>query len=583
MDFNPTKEEFHYGTFDIESREWIDFEILGMFDGEDYRTYTTINGFLDGIDRRKYRGWSWYAHNGGKFDFLFLIEELLRRGWVRRIIERGGRMIQIECVGDHVAFDLRDSYALLPDSLEDLAESFGAKHQKLAIDYKKIRKNDPATLKYLKEDVLALHEIITKWLDLEYVITPRLTIASQALDTFSRTFIDGDLVQMPIDYDTVVRENFYSGGRVEVFKGHGTVNSYDVNSLYPYVMKTEMPCGEVSRVRSYRPGRLGFYQIEVTKAPDNYLGLFQMRGGKKNYFVNGPGTYSMSSDTLEFLVSTFGIKYNVKFGLVFADRGRIFDDYVDFFFALKKSAAKDSPARFLAKMMLNSLYGKLGQKPDYETLVMDTGRHKTARPADPFLSTLGLVYVPRKGRRSKFVLPYLAAMITDRARLHHLKLMLEHPKEMFYCDTDSLYTSADYSHRVSAELGDLSNTGTWEGIFLSPKCYALKSRRPKQEVVHFKGFSTEDFSYADFQSAVKGKILRQTKERILSFKEAAKRKNGIKKEAGAFLKLVDQQKVATMEYDKRLTFPDKERIFDSRAFTFEEVTAASTTKPFEED
>src|SRR5512135_2445155 len=184
-----------YGTYDIESRNWIDFEVLGAFDGTgDYRTFKNpirdhrksmmkaVRDFINWIDQRKHRGWVWYGHNAGRFDMLFLIEFLLANGYVKKIIERTGRLISVRCEGKRASWEFRDSYALLPNSLRDLANAYDVPHKKMMFeDYSKISRSSKKTLEYLHNDVLALHEIIDAFAHTEYIDRVQLTVASQAL------------------------------------------------------------------------------------------------------------------------------------------------------------------------------------------------------------------------------------------------------------------------------------------------------------------------------------------------------------------------------------------------------------------
>jgi len=566
-----------YGVFDIESRNWIDFEILGAFDGREYRTFTDVPTFLSYLDRKDHDGFIWYAHNGGKFDVLFILEELLNRGQVRKIIDRSGRVIQLKCEGKRAAWEIRDSFALLPASLKELATTFDVAHKKMDFqDYSKISKRSKKTLEYLENDVFALYEVIEAFQNLSYVHDVQLTVASQALHTFRTQFLHGDLEMMALPDEQLVREHFYSGGRVEVFKGWGTVNSYDVNSLFPYAMIQEMPCGEVRHVRTFRPGLIGFYKVNVKKAPENNVGLFLYKDSTgKNFYVNGPGTYYLSSASIEYLKSVHGIQCDVESGIVFTRREYLFNEYVDAFYSMKQKEKKGSALYLLSKLMLNSLYGKLGAKRIQEMLILDDGTIRRYALPDPILSGYGLVIV-EKDSRSKFILPYLAAYITDLARLHHLKLMMQAPDAMFYCDTDSLYTTASYKKECGTTLGTLSDTGRWHGVFIAPKTYGLKSLDGKEEHIAFKGFRSEDFSFAQLERALfKKTVLIQERDRVLSYKECLRRESEVARDRGLFLKLVKQRKEAALTYDRRLTIPNKKHIFITRPFTYAEINSHS--------
>lgn len=560
----------NFGVFDIEAENWIRFRVLGFFDGNGYKKYYRIGDFLNAVDKKQYKGWRFYSHNGGKYDDMFLLDEIFRRGWNVKLIERGGRLISIRCTTATSNFEFVDSYALIPVSLKVAGETFNVQHKKSEYGSfeGKMDKYEKKLLKYLENDCMCLYEVLTSFSNSEYVDKMQLTIASQALNTFRTRFCDSTLTRLSLEDEDLFRDEFYSGGRVEVYKGRGNVHTYDVNSLYPSVMLNEMPCGELIRTRIYKKGLIGFYKVRIKSTPDWYVSPLLVKG-KKNMFVNGKGEYFLSSDTLNYLVSEFGIKYDVEFGRVFKRKAFLFNEYVNEFYALKLKAKKknDTMNYLLAKLFLNALYGKLGQTRWRDTVEVYNGTQRQFKTLD---ERFGLVLVSEESH-NKFILPYLASYVTDLARLHHFQLMNIAPDKMFYCDTDSLYTSANYDKLVSEKIGALSYEGTFEGIFLSPKTYALKNS--DEEKIKFKGFAQGSFSFKDFEkSLMNGKVMAtKSKTRILSFRECLKRKFGIVESQGNFLKLVNMEKSVVSSYDKRIVIPSKRYVFNTKPFQRNEI------------
>jgi hypothetical protein len=556
----------NYAVFDIEARggKWIDFEILGLFDGKEYRTFISLKKFIDYIGQgKRFDGWRLYAHNGGRYDFLFLLEELLDRGWIEKIIDRVGTIVALQINTGRAKFTLADSYCLLPLSLRSLAENFGVEHQKGEIDYKKISRHDSKTLEYLHDDCMALFEVLKKFSDNEFIDKVQLTIASQAMHTFKTFFCPADVQRVRLLDEDIFREKFYAGGRVEVYKGSGTVNVYDVNSLYPFAMLQEMPGGMPKHTERYHKRDIGFYHVQLHSTPDFYISPLLVKR-KRNFYVNGPGDYWLSSATLDYLKHEHAITFKVLGGWVFPYREDLFTEYVEHFFKLKNKEGKGTPGYTIAKFFLNALYGKFGQARWRETLELNDGFKDGFVPStNDILTDYGLVLVKRESQ-SRFIMPYVAAYITELARLHHFKLMMEHPHSMFYCDTDSLMTSAKYP--VSEKIGGLSFEGRYRGIFLNAKCYALQNG--STEKITFKGFQVDKFSFSDFKRAMNGGSLTQKKERVLSFRECLHRKTGILRSRGKFLKVVQQEKVNKKQYDARLTLPSKKFIFETKPHDF---------------
>lgn len=553
-------------TFDIESNHWIDFEVLGFFDGAGYWTYARIDSFLQRLENKIYNGFSIFAHNGGKFDFLFLMEPMMRRGWTMSISERNGRVMVIEVDTGKSRFSFFDSYSILPSSLASLCVAFGVEHQKEKFDFRRqrVRRNDPKILKRLENDCKGLFEILQSFYSSEYIHNPQVTIASQALDTFKNIFLKSDVLTLPAEHEDIFRECFYAGGRVEVFKGWGRgVRSYDVNSLFPFAMLEPMPVGECSRVRSYKKGLIGFYCVDIASTPDWYISPLLVKG-EKNMFVKGRGRYYVSSAMIEFLLKEYGVRCKVNWGFTFRGGETILADYVNTFYKMK-SENRGNAMYYIAKLFLNSLYGKFAQNREKFRIEKFDGQTNFIAMEGEIAQKLHLVLVPHRSQ-SRFILPYLSAWITDLARLYHFKLMREHEQDMFYCDTDSLFTSARYP--TGDNIGELSYKGTFQGCFLNSKTYALKST--DGEEVKFKGFNAEEFRFADFMNVMKKKTasLSQRTERILTYRQCLTRVNGITHERGAFLKLVQQEKESSCDYDKRQMIRSKKFIFDTRPFDF---------------
>ena len=569
-----------YGVFDIESNEWVKFEVMGCFDGQEYKKFTSVKKFLDHIDSKGYDGFRWYAHNAGRFDDLFLLADLLSRNYDVKIVPRQSRIIAIRVKTSRCSYTICDSYALLPDSLKRLSTAFQVEHQKKEHDVSGHNsKHDKRLLQYLENDCLCLYEVLQKFFQSDFVAQPQLTIASQALNTFRNFFVPHSLYRINLADEDIFRSDFYSGGRVEVYKGAGTVNTYDVNSLYPFVMLQEMPTGHMKHTSRFERGKIGFYKVEILSTPDWYISPLLIKR-KKNYFVNGRGEYFLSSATLEYLKKEFGIRFKVLQGYVFPSREDLFTEYVQTFYQMKREN-KGNAKYIIAKLFLNSLYGKMGQMRWHETIVPIKEAMKRSRkhPGDDRfaftsvdgLEDYGLVMV-KEETRSKFICPYIAAYITELARLHHFKLMMEHPGSMYYCDTDSLFTTARY--KTGTGLGELSFEGRFEYIGLSPKNYALKNVEDGSEEIAFKGFSADEFSFSDFRKAQQGKkVLKQTTTRPLSFTEAkdwGKRKDtsGLLVNAGRFLKSVSVTKQITGTYDKRQVLPSARFVFDTKPFNY---------------
>lgn len=110
-----------------------------------------------------------YAHNGGKFDFIFLQQFLNKNSKIKIV---NGRVLEMK-IGNAT---LRDSYAILPVPL--------SAYQKDNIDYNIFEKGERDKVhnklkieEYIETDCIYLHDFIKKFIE---NIGSKLTIASNA-------------------------------------------------------------------------------------------------------------------------------------------------------------------------------------------------------------------------------------------------------------------------------------------------------------------------------------------------------------------------------------------------------------------
>jgi len=176
--------------FDIETKEWVNQFACGFFDGETYMMFFGRNCVMDFVRfslTNKYLGCKFFAHNGGRFDFNFVIESMQKLGIKFEIVKNNSRILMIQCSINSNRIYYQDSFALLPQSLHKLTHSFNVPHKKLKIeDYENIENENWE--EYLMNDVLGLYEVLERFrekFDLWHVGL-KTTISQQALSTFRR-------------------------------------------------------------------------------------------------------------------------------------------------------------------------------------------------------------------------------------------------------------------------------------------------------------------------------------------------------------------------------------------------------------
>jgi hypothetical protein len=442
------------------------------------------------------------------------------------------------------------------------------------------KKADKELLDYLKDDCRGLYEVLSKFYEWPLVARAgrSISMASQALKVF-RTFIKEPISCLSTGQDMFVRKAYF-GGRTEIFKPvfikedyqNKELSCYDINSLYPSVMLNDMPTDPIGFTFLYQPEEMGFYEatVEVPKMYVPPLGtVFEVNKTQK--FIFPTGTFSGVFSTIELeYAKTQGVKVlKTGRGLLFKNGGSIFKDYIETLYKMRLDAKKkdDGVTDVLAKLLMNSLYGRFGLRVEgREQIVEDTG----AEGQLPFLEVL------KKGGHSSRISKVktklnsfnnvsIAAWVTSLARITMHKQYVKCGKNLWYTDTDSLFTIANLGD--SGELGKLKKEySVKKACFILPKTYVVENDTIHKVVM--KGFDkkkTAHFTAEDFLNALEGdlRLLKASQpSKFCTFKTAA-RKNKL-------LAMTEEaERNIRSKYDKRRFFKNEKGFYDSEPLHIE--------------
>lgn len=537
-----------FAVFDIEAKNWVNFQIMGFFDGEKYTEFYGVPHFLDVVLGKKYRSYRIYAHFAGRYDFLFLLEDLLiREGYKVEIIEAGSRIIRLKVSKNKDTWYFLDSFALMPAKLSDLCEAFNVAHKKQTFDHETGDYLSSEGRLYLRDDCFGLYEVIeafSTWGKNDGKL--KMTAASQAMYIFRRDFLKEPFKRLPEHQEEFIRKTYF-GGRCEIFKMYGkNLYYYDVNSMYPFVMLADFPLGVAVSSRGEVSGKVGFYEVEVNIPKKKKIPFIPYVLDGKLLFPVGRFTSFITSAEIGQLKRE-GIPYKILRGLVFPEAKPIFRDYVKFFYNLKASSKKGSAENFISKLALNSLYGKTGQRRTKETIVK-VGSFKEIIDGRmrPYFEELGL-YKKETVSQSHFIQPQLASYVTSLARMELYRLIQEAGEDnVYYCDTDSVVTSKKLNTGLG--LGEIKlEYEIEEAIFLQPKMYSLKLRDGRT-ITRMKGFNNQKVDFNEFKKALFTKNIKtisRTIERMTGWKECLGRHGRV------FPSRISHVKTLSHEYDKR--------------------------------
>lgn len=456
---------------------------------------------------------SFYFHNL-KFDGEFIIHYLLTHGFVH-VNEKKLGVNQFSTIisdlnvfycikvkfKEEVIISFFDSLKLLNFSVEEVAKAFNLSIKKLEIDYKAKRekghKITDEEKEYLKHDVMIMSLALEKMFEMKIT---RMTIASNAMNFFKDTISKKRFEEWfkPPLYDKDLRQA-YKGGFTylnEIYRGKEVKEGIvlDVNSLYPSVMYySPMPYGEgIYFDGKYVPDKLyNLYIQNITcqfRIKKDMIPTIQIKNNLS--FVPTEYLSSSNGESINLTLTNVDLKlflehydiYDVSYnwGWKYKSSTKIFKRYIDYWNELKVKATKEGnkPLRTIAKLMLNSLYGKFAASPE--------GRSKI-----PYLDNNIVKYkLSELEERTAYYLP-ISIFITSWARDKTIRSAQAVYHRFIYTDTDSLHlegTDIPENLLISdTELGKWKIESTFKrGKYLRQKCYIEDVVTPVDEIEKFK-------------------------------------------------------------------------------------------------
>lgn len=525
--------------------------MAGFYDGVLYRQCDSLAALVDLLLRKKNRGKVIFAHNGGRFDFLFLMEYIREeRGRVVKMIVRGSSIIalKIKC-GKRDWITIQDSYALLPHSLDKLCDTFNPKTKKLrgVVDFEKekISKENEKHREYLEADCKSLWEILFQYSQLPYVcdVGFRATLASTALASW-RTTLRRRIKTTSGGIQNFCREA-YAGGRTEIFRqvmGRGAC--FDVNSLYPTMMLKPLPVEHLRASNNIED--FGFHEVTV-EVPECYVPVLWTKTPKL-IFPTGTFRGVYFSEELRLAIECGARIVKHHRGEKFSARSDLFEEYIAECYKWRLENPGTS-LDFLGKMLMNNTYGKFGEREEKDTLIKVDPSNPRTWPKEGFapwhseemFQKTGLVTI-KKAVRQVHMLVHIAAAITAWARVHMARtLYLPQAENLYYTDTDSGF--------ISGEIPTGKGLGEWKeeykirsGFFLLPKGYFIEKENG-EVVKKLKGFSKKSLDKIGLSDFRAGKI-NSAERKLGTFRTSLIRKN-------SYLSMIDVKKSVVSEYSKR--------------------------------
>lgn len=390
---------------------------------------------------------------------------------------------------------IQDSLKVLPFSVEKVAKAFNLPIDKLDIDYTMTRplgyEPTEEELLYLLHDCKIVGDALKMLFDSGL---DRMTAASNSLHAFKQT-IDKKRFRkiFPVlDCDADIRKS-YRGGYTYCdprFKNQivGPGQVFDVNSLYPSRMRyCKLPYGEPKRFNGqYEPDRVynlyvQYIRCQFTLKP-GFLPTIQIKKSSRfmeHEYVSDSKDEEvilcLTNIDLEIFLKHYDV-FNLEYlaGYKFKSSDSLFSEFVDHWMKVKVDAELDGNMgmRTLAKLIMNSLYGKWAVSPDvlsaYPYLEENIVKYKISEPdeREP-------LYIPA------------ASFITAYARQTTINAAQANYDRFCYADTDSIHI---LGIEAPAEIEvDDTKLGAWkcemifsQAKYLRSKCYMEIGYDPKK-------------------------------------------------------------------------------------------------------
>ena len=440
----------------------------------DWFYFDNVSDFWDYVFKRtadKQR--LWIIARNVVFDFTVCRgwENLHKEGYKLKFFHNNGVSVIVTVTKGKRSIVFVDSMNWFTESLAKTGDRIGI--PKLDIDFSTCTIDELSI--YCKNDVLIEFEnfrLFIRFLEGNCISRLCYTKASTAMAAYlfrhyhTPIYIHNNAEAIKLERDS------YKGGRCECFYlGDLEDETYyilDVNSLYPFVM-------------SNRTYPVKYISLNHNVSPKDLLASTQDKSVVASVEVNtDEPVYAVKMGRTVFPIGTFDVvlctpelQYALQhnhikrvYDCVFYEQADIFTSYVDSMYRLRRDFASAGIKEYevLCKYLLNSLYGKFGQKaenwqrigsapnePDREELIFRNNPRKVTR----LRYLLGEVFELKSYSEAFNSFPAIAAHVTSYARMYLWRLMLVAGIGNYvYCDTDSLIVNAQGLDNLANYIDD---------------------------------------------------------------------------------------------------------------------------------
>jgi len=483
-----------YRKFLVYDLEWVpgsmEVRMIGVYDGDRYRFYTSVIEFLVNELSSKNRGKWFYAHAGGLADIQFVFEEFLKphlpmRGFFCDGSFSGSSAIIVHVHRGQHAWHFIDSYWLLRDKLANIAKWIGRKKGSTVKGWEEMSEKDRREWYakipiwelaiYNREDCEILWHAIDEFQDKLWEIGGQLqmTLASTSMQLFRRKYLNRT-IETHASVNSRTQEA-YIASRVEDIEEECVDSFYwDINSSFPYAMT--QPCPGSLKRTSRRIPDSGIYMADVkVKVTELYLPPIPFRSKTRRiFFPVGTWRSWLTSVDIELLQKE-GCQILQVYEVMEFEEFHDLKDFANQLYDIRRNA-KSEFEKVVYKLLLNSLYGKFAESQHKQKLWIHPPPEVLHRMREEFPAAMlmpGVWLEPQIAFVPHMHVP-ISAHITAIARRNLYNFMIPCiVKGVHYCDTDGFSTGEGELIEGGA-LGQLKlEKKIKEAVFLGPKAYRI--------------------------------------------------------------------------------------------------------------
>lgn len=230
------------------------------------------------------------------------------------------------------------------------------------------------------EIMVKMWDLLLEFMDYHDLGNFKLTKAGLALNAFKHRFMKYKIAVHDNQDVIELERSSYKGGRFEALKVGTFTGSHfyslDINSMYGWIEKTydlpyELRGYNIDPTMHQLETRLKRYSViaeVMIECPEN---IFPHKENEKVSYAPGTFVTSLTTPELQYCLDRGYLKHVYRFAWYY--RSKVLFEFADYFLQMKAEYERigNKPMRQVAKLYLNSLYGKFAQH-GYEDKVIGT-------------------------------------------------------------------------------------------------------------------------------------------------------------------------------------------------------------------